>query len=46
MALPTTHERVPAHTAEHINQRIQREIAERYALCRCACRDTAATEGT
>ena len=29
MALPTTHERVPAHTAEHINQRIQRDIAER-----------------
>jgi hypothetical protein len=26
MALPTTHERVPAHTAEHVNQRIQREI--------------------
>jgi hypothetical protein len=29
MALPTTHERVPAHTAEHINQRIRREIADR-----------------
>lgn len=26
MALPTTHERVPAHTAEHVNHRIQREI--------------------
>jgi hypothetical protein len=26
MALPTTHERVPAHTAKHVNERIQREI--------------------
>jgi len=29
MALPTTHERVPAHTADTINQRIHRDIAHR-----------------
>jgi hypothetical protein len=29
MALPTTHERVPAHTADHVNQRIHREIEQR-----------------
>jgi hypothetical protein len=28
MVLPTTHERVPAHTAEHVNQRIHREIEQ------------------
>jgi hypothetical protein len=28
MVLPTTHERVPDHTAEHVNQRIHREIEE------------------
>ena len=29
MAMPTTKDRVPAHTAEHINQRIARETEER-----------------
>ena len=29
MALPTTRERVPAHTAEEINQRVARETEER-----------------
>jgi hypothetical protein len=29
MALPTTHERVPSSTAEHINHRIHVEMAER-----------------
>lgn len=29
MAFPTTHERVPAHTADHINWRIQRGIEQR-----------------
>jgi hypothetical protein len=28
MVFPTTHERVPAHTAEHVNQRIHREIEQ------------------
>jgi hypothetical protein len=29
MAIPTTRDRVPAHTAEHINQQIERETDER-----------------
>ena len=29
MVLPTTRERVPAHTAEHVNQQIRRETEER-----------------
>jgi hypothetical protein len=29
MAMPTTKERVPAHTAEHVNERIRRETEER-----------------
>lgn len=29
MAMPTTRDRVPAHTAEHINQQIEQEIAQR-----------------
>jgi hypothetical protein len=29
MAIPSTRERVPAHTAENINESIEREIAER-----------------
>jgi hypothetical protein len=29
MAIPSTHDRVPAHTAEHVNDRIQRDIEER-----------------
>lgn len=29
MAVPTTKERVPAHTAEHVNDRIRRETDER-----------------
>ena len=26
MAIPTTHDRVPAHTAEHVNERIDRQV--------------------
>lgn len=29
MVMPTTRDRVPAHTAEHINQQIRRETDER-----------------
>ena len=29
MAIPTTKERVPAHTTEHVNERIRREAEER-----------------
>ena len=29
MAMPTTAERVPAHTAEHVNERIKRETDDR-----------------
>lgn len=29
MSIPTTRERVPAHTAEHVNERIERETRER-----------------
>lgn len=29
MAVPTTKDRVPAHTAEHVNQRIHRETQQR-----------------
>jgi hypothetical protein len=32
MALPTTHERVPAHTADHVNERIQRAIDQRVRM--------------
>jgi hypothetical protein len=28
MVLPTTHERVPAHTADNVNERIQRDIEQ------------------
>jgi hypothetical protein len=29
MAIPSTRDRVPAHTAEHVNARIEREMTER-----------------
>jgi hypothetical protein len=32
MTIPTTRDRVPAHTAEHINRRLEREMRERVQL--------------
>ena len=32
MAIPSTRDRVPAHTAEHVNARIERETAERVRM--------------
>jgi hypothetical protein len=37
--IPSTVERVPRHTAEHVNEQIRRETVERVAQCAAAGRD-------
>lgn len=37
--IPTTAERVPRHTAEHINERIRRQTDERVARCAASGRE-------
>ena len=37
--IPSTVERVPAHTAEHVNQEIRRQTEERVARCAAAGRE-------